>query len=67
MKKPCDKCCCTGFTIGWSGQEIHTTAGRISGGAVSIPCKKCDATGWFDEDSEISVPIKYVKDEYFEI
>ncbi len=62
--KGCDKCSCSGIYIGWGGPVVITT-GSISGGAIATDCKYCNGKGYIDDEEIISVPRKYVKDEYF--
>ena len=81
MFKSCEKCCGCGFTVGFNGPSykpaetpILPYSPQTSGGGVVVlgtgfpqmPCKKCDGTGYYDPDQLISVPMKSVKDEYWE-
>ena len=33
---------------------------------VAVPCKYCQGKGYIDEEEVISVPRKFVKDEYYQ-
>ena len=60
----CNECCGCGFKIGAPVYDSFTTTAPIVI-TNTIECKKCKGTGWYNVDEIISVPIKYVKDEYF--
>ena len=51
--KPCKHCSSSGVYIGIL--------------MISEDCKYCNGMGWINEDEIISVPRKYVNNEYFEI
>jgi len=53
--KNCKHCSSSGLYVDWNGYY-----------AVPVPCKYCNGTGWIDEDEKITIPRKYVKDDYFE-
>lgn len=60
----CDKCSCSGIYIEYGG-TVEITTGGITGGAVATACKYCNGKGYIDDEEIISVPRKYIKDEYF--
>jgi DnaJ-class molecular chaperone len=66
MVKSCKHCSGSGKYIAYGGPVEMTTAGFSKGGAIVVNCKYCNGTGQIDEEEIISVPRKYVKDEYFE-
>ena len=53
---PCSKCSCSGIYIGYGG---------FNNPAITMKCKFCNGKGWIYPDDMITVPRKYVKDEYF--
>jgi hypothetical protein len=55
--KPCKHCCSSGNYVDYGG---------YSNPAVLVPCKYCEGTGWIDENKPITVPRKYVNDDFFE-
>ena len=61
--KPCYHCSCSGIYIGYGGYNHGTQNDGII--AIECKCKYCQGKGWIDEDQEMTVPRKYVKDEYF--
>ena len=65
MNIPCKHCSCSGTYIGWAGYPTYDSTGRISGGTVALNCRFCNGKGWINEDELITVPRKYIKDEYF--
>jgi hypothetical protein len=63
---PCKQCSQSAIYINYSGRRTDgTTACYGENGIEAIPCRFCNGKGWIDEDEIISVPRKYVKDEYF--
>ena len=65
MKTPCKHCSSSGIYITYVGYPSIMSTG-ITQTYDTIPCKYCDGLGYIDEDKFITVPRKYVKDEYFE-
>jgi len=67
VMKPCKHCSSSGICI---GMPIYNTPSCTGGSSVHeipyYPCKYCNGKGWIDEEEVISVPRKFVKDEYFE-
>lgn len=58
MLKPCTQCSCSGIYIGYRGP---TTSGTYP----AYACIACKGKGWIEEDEQILVPRKFVKDEYW--
>ena len=58
MLTPCIKCSCSGIYIGWN-------AGSANGLYPAFACPACKGRGWIEEDEQILVPRKFVKDEYW--
>ncbi len=50
--KGCEKCSSSGIYVGIN--------------CISENCKYCNGKGYIDEDELITVPRKYIKDNYFE-
>ena len=66
MNQPCKHCSSSGIYIDYVGypQSSVTGIGTISP-IQCVPCKYCGGKGYINEDEIISVPRKYIKDEYF--
>jgi len=75
-KQICKYCCGCGFKVGipiYPCEEpslVSPTTGIWPLGNYpvtnqTIKCKACNGTGWLDEDREVFVPIKFVKEEFF--
>ena len=62
----CKYCSSSGRYIGYGGYAYGDTGGQSGIIAVEIDCKACGGTGHFDEEELVTVPKKYVKDEYWE-
>jgi len=66
MNKPCKHCCSSGHYIGMPiYNEITYTGGPPAVQIYMSNCKYCGGKGYIDEEEIISVPRKFVKDEYF--
>ena len=66
--KGCDHCSRSGIYIGYVGyrNNVHTGSQMGDINYNQLPCKYCDGKGYIDEDEMMTVPRKYVKDEYFD-
>jgi len=64
MKKPCTKCSQSGIYVDYIGYDPSFNS-KSSIPYANVPCKYCNGTGWIDDEELITVPRKYVKDEYF--
>jgi hypothetical protein len=68
MKVPCKHCCQSGSAVTLIGPPALPS---LTGGYfypynhIINKCKFCNGTGWIDDQEMITVPRKYVKDEYF--
>jgi len=68
MKKPCNRCCSSGIVIKYVGYKTPGgcgTTGFMDYNYTQVKCPKCEGKGYIDEDEIVSVPRKYVKDEYY--
>lgn len=64
--KSCKHCGQSGIYICYMGIQTEATTGNIPSSYKEVPCKFCNGKGWIDEDELLTVPRKYVKDEYFD-
>jgi hypothetical protein len=58
MLKPCTQCSCSGVYVGWAGPSNSSMY-------PAYVCSCCKGKGWIEEDEQILVPRKFVKDEYW--
>jgi len=66
MIKTCEICAGTGFLVGYANSfSSDSTAGQTVSGYPRIECKKCNGEGKYNEDREVTVPIKFVNEEYW--
>jgi hypothetical protein len=66
MEIPCKHCISSGNYIGMPIYNYPSYTGGPPPVQISInPCRYCKGKGYIDEDEIISVPRKYIKDEYF--
>lgn len=65
--KPCKHCCSSGTVIGMPIYNENSFTGGPPPVEISLQwCKYCNGKGWIDENELMTVPRKYVKDEYYE-
>ena len=67
MEKSCKHCASSGVYIDYAGYLPYSTtitAYELTPNRA-IPCKYCQGKGYIDDGDLITVPRKYVKDEYF--
>ena len=64
MRITCKHCGCSGKYIDYTGEQMQNS-GSVTPGYAIVDCKYCKGTGYIDEDEIISVPRRFVKDEYF--
>lgn len=69
MKKTCKYCSGSGIYIDYVGYTGHAVERTTSGinyiPYQSVPCRSCNGTGWIDDEEVVSVPRKFVKEEYW--
>jgi DnaJ-class molecular chaperone len=65
----CKHCASSGIYIDYVGYPPYsygTSVGYELTPNKATPCKYCQGKGYIDENEFITVPRKYVKDEYFD-
>jgi hypothetical protein len=66
MNKPCKHCSSSGAYIDFfRTPQTSATIATVASPYAIVPCKYCQGKGYIDEDEIISVPRKFIKDEYF--
>jgi hypothetical protein len=66
MSIPCKHCCQSGNYIDFCGYSMFSnSSGIINTPFKLVPCKYCKGIGWIDDEELITVPRKFIKDEYF--
>ena len=66
MKVPCTHCCQSGKCISYTGYPSSVStpvSSRLP--YVIADCRFCRGTGWIDDEEEMIIPRKFIKDEYF--
>lgn len=68
-KVSCNECSGTGWKLGLPITEHPTSSGDSLIGvyATKIKCKKCDGEGVCDSERLVTVPIKFVKNEFWKL
>jgi DnaJ-class molecular chaperone len=63
----CKHCASSGIYIDHVGYPPYSITGiGVISPIQTVPCKYCQGKGYIDENEFITVPRKYVKDEYFD-
>jgi len=63
----CEYCSSVGFKVGYGGYDLDksTAGGYVGICGIKVKCKACNGKGYYNDEENISVPRKFIKEEYF--